>query len=383
MSFLLDPDVVFLNHGSFGATPRPVFETYQHWQRRIELQPVKFLQRELPDLSESARETLANFVGADPADLVFVPNPTFAVNTIARSLRLTADDEVLTTNHEYGACLFAWRFMSQRRGYRLVEQPIDLPVASRESLIEQFWQGVTPRTRVIFVSHITSPTALTLPVEEICRRARDAGILTVVDGAHVPGQINVNVTDLDADFYTGACHKWLCAPKGSSFLHARRDRQHLIEPLVVGWGWGEERKFSIGSDFLDYHYWLGTNDLSAYLSVPAAIKYQQDNNWPEVRERCHKLVRQALSRAAELTQRPPLYTPEFHHQMGLIELPPVADLAEFKARLYDEYRIEIPTIAWQKRQFLRISVQGYNTQADIDALIDALIEMLPQAAKSL
>jgi isopenicillin-N epimerase len=332
---------------------------------------------------QSARAALGEFVGADPTDLVFVPNPTFAVNTIARSLRLKADDEVLTTNHEYGACLFAWRFMSQKRGYRLVEQRISLPVSSRESLIDQFWQGVSPRTRVIFLSHITSPTALTMPVEEICRRARDVRILTVIDGAHVPGQINLNITELDADFYTGACHKWLCAPKGSSFFHARRDRQQLIEPLVVGWGWGDEKTVSIGSDFLNYHQWLGTIDFAAYLSVPAAIQYQSDNNWPEVQVRCHKLARSAVERAAEITHRPPLYPAEFHRQMGLIELPPVDDLDSFKSRLYDDYRIEIPTIAWQERQFLRVSVQAYNTQADIDALIDALGEMLPQAAKSL
>ncbi len=378
MTFLLDPDIVFLNHGSFGATPRPVFEAYQEWQRRLEWQPVKFLQRDLPDLLQAARETLADFLGADPADIVYVPNPTFAVNTIARSLPLTLDDEVLTTNHEYGACLFAWRFMSQKHGFRLVEQPISLPATSAESIVEQFWRGVSPHTRVIFVSHITSPTALTLPVAEICQRARAAGIVTVIDGAHVPGQMDLKLNRLDADFYTGACHKWLCAPKGSSFLHARRDRQHLIEPLVVGWGWGDERKISVGSDFLDYHQWLGSNDLSAYLSVPAAIAYQQENDWSAVQRCCHKLARAAVERAAAITHRPPPYPAELHRQMGLIELPRVDDLTGFKSQLYDRYRIEIPTVAWQNRQFLRVSVQAYNKREDIDALMAALAEMLPR-----
>ena len=218
MEFLLDPDVVFLNHGSFGACPREVHDEYQRIQRRLELQPVRFIERELPRLLAAARETLARFIGADDDEVVFVTNPTFAVNEIVRSLVLHADDEVLVSDQEYGACRNAWRYMSQQRGFSVVEQSIRLPVTSDEEIIECFWSGVTDNTKVIFLSHITSPTALTIPVAEICRRARMRGIITVIDGAHAPGQIEVNMKAIGADFYTGTCHKWLCAPKGAGFI---------------------------------------------------------------------------------------------------------------------------------------------------------------------
>ena len=213
MEFLLDPDVVFLNHGSFGACPREVFEEYQHWQRRLEAQPVRFLQRELPELLANARARLADFVGADADEVVFVPNPTFAVNELARCLPLHGDDEVLLSDQEYGACLRAWQFMQAKGRLRVVQQPIRLPLSSVENTVEEFWRGVTPKTRVIFLSQITSPTALTLPVDAICRRAREANILTIIDGAHGPGQVDIDLHAMQADFYVATCHKWLCAHK--------------------------------------------------------------------------------------------------------------------------------------------------------------------------
>ena len=207
--FLLDPDVVFLNHGSFGATPRPVFEAYQAWQRRLERQPVLLLGREVETHLAEARHTLATYLQADGDDLVYVPNATFGVNLVARSLDLGAGDEVLTTDHEYGACDRVWRFLGQKRGFRYVQQHIPLPTSSPEEIVAHFWQGVTPNTKLIYLSHITSSTALRLPVEAICQRAREAGILTLIDGAHAPGQIPLNLTEIGADFYTGNCHKWL------------------------------------------------------------------------------------------------------------------------------------------------------------------------------
>ena len=387
--FQLDPDVIFLNHGSFGAAPLPVFEAYQAWQRRLERQPVKFLGRDLPELLQTARQVLADYVGAGRDDLVFVPNATFGVNVVARSLPLGPGDELLTTNHEYGACRRVWQFLSRKRGFDLVERPL-APVGGNRSAVngeqlsdanevtEHFWQGVTPRTKVIYISHITSPTAVTLPIADICARARAAGILTVVDGAHAPGQIPLDMAAIGADFYTGNCHKWLCAPKGSAFLYARPERQHLIEPLVVGWGWGTERAFSFGSDFLDYLQWLGTHDPSAYLSVPAAIEFQAAHGWAAVRKRCHALAREALLRIGEMTGLPPLYPPDsgFFQQMAAIPLPPQPDIHAFQTRLYEEYHIEIPGIAWHGRHFIRISVQGYNTQADVDTLVTAVGELL-------
>ena len=206
-SFLLDPDVIFLNHGSYGATPRPVFESYQNWQRRLERQPVLFLGRELPALMREARAALGEYLNATADDLVYIPNATHGINIVARSLRLGTGDEVLTTDHEYGACDYAWEFHCEKTRAQYIHQPTPLPVQSEEEIVEQFWRGVTPQTKVIYFSHITSSTALQLPVEEICRRARERNILTIIDAAHAPGQIPVDLQALGADIIFGNCHK--------------------------------------------------------------------------------------------------------------------------------------------------------------------------------
>jgi len=378
--FLLDPEVVFLNHGSFGATPRPVFEVYQNWQRKLEHQPVRFLARDLFPRLEQARQVLASRLNAGPNDLVYIPNATFGVNLVARSLNLQPRDEILTTNQEYGACDNAWEFICRKTGVSYIHQPIFLPVTSSPRIIEEFWKGVTPRTKMIFISHITSQTALQMPVEVICEMARERGILTLVDGAHVPGQIPLNLTEIGADFYVGNCHKWLMSPKGAGFLHTRPEHQEGLDPLVVGWGWGENSPFTSGSSYIDKLEWLGTKDPAAYLSVPAAIQFQKDHNWPQVRKRCHQLLRQTVQRACQITELPSVYPlgEDFYHQMAVIPLPSIEDLAGFKETLYQQYKIEIPTIEWQGRQFLRISVQGYNTEEDLEIFLGALEELLPQ-----
>lgn len=377
--FLLAPDIVFLNHGSFGATPRPVFEVYQAWQKRLERQPVQFLVKELPDHLAEARGVLGALINADAADLVFIPNATFGLNIVARSLNLEPGDEVLATNHEYGACSNVWQFMSGKNGFRYVQQAIPLPLATQEEIVERFWQGVSPQTKVIFISHITSPTAVRFPVERICARAREAGILTIVDGAHTLGQIALDLQFIGADFYLSNGHKWLCSPKGSAFLFTRRERQHLIEPLVVGWGWGSDRTLSFGSDYLDYLQWLGTNDLSAYLTVPPAIRFQEEHNWIAVREQCHDLLLEAIERICRLTGLETVYpSTDCFQQMAIAALPPIEDLEAMKDELYDAYRVEIPLIDWNGRHFIRISVQGYNSRRDIDALLTALENLLPR-----
>jgi isopenicillin-N epimerase len=377
--YLLDPDVIFLNHGSFGATPRPVFAACQRWERELEREPVRFIERELPGLMQAAREALGAYVGAGSEDLVFVPNATFGANVVARSLALGPGDEVLMTDHEYGACENVWAFLSRKRGFTVVRQHVDLPAEAAEPMIDGLWHGVTERTRVIFCSQITSPTAITLPVEELCARARAAGILTVIDGAHAPGQIPLQLAASGPDFYFANAHKWLSAPKGAAFLYARRDRQALIEPLVVGWGWGEHRQKTVGSDFLDAFEWLGTNDLAAYLAVPAAIRFQQENQWEVISGQCHALLREAIERITALTALPDVYGHHRrYHQMAVAELPHMDDLPAFKNALYDAFCVQVPCTQWNRRQFIRISIQAYNTLEEVDALLDALEQLLPR-----
>lgn len=378
-SFLLDPTIVFLNHGSYGATPQPVFEDYQNWQRRLERQPVLFLGRELPALMRQARLALGAYLHADADDLVYIPNATYGVNIIARSLELKPGDEILTTDHEYGACDYTWEFNCAKSGARYIHQTIPLPVRSEEEIVEHLWQGVTPQTKAIYLSHITSSTALRLPVETICRRARAAGLLTVIDAAHSPGQIPVDLEALGADIVFGNCHKWMLAPKGSAFLYVRREVQNLIQPLVVSWGSNPTPEIETGSRFVDILQWTGTKDPTAALSVPTAIQFMDQHEWETVRCECHQLLRQAIERICDMTGLPPLYAldSDFYSQMAIAPLPP-SNLTTLKYRLYDEFKIEIPLTEWQEQQFLRISVQGYNTQDDIDALVDALKQLLPQ-----
>ncbi|PQO28889.1 aminotransferase class V-fold PLP-dependent enzyme [Blastopirellula marina] len=371
--FLLDPDVIFLNHGSFGACPKQVFGEYQKWQRELERQPVRFLQRELPGLLSDARRQVAEYLGANPTELVFVPNPTFAANTIARCLPLGPGDEVLVSDQEYGACRFAFQFAGKEKGFRVVEQAIPLPVESNEAIVEAFWQGVTENTKLIFLSHITSTTALTLPVKQICQRAREAGILTMIDGAHAPGQIAVDLHDIGADFYTATCHKWMCAPKGSGIFYVREDKQSMIEPLVVGWGWGPEKTFHRENEFLEHHEWLGTYDPSAYLAVPAAIAWQNEFVTDAVRQRSRDLARSAVELAAQIDGIERVHPDSFSFQMGLIDVTAKQVEADvLKSWLYEAYQIEVPVIRWQNRTFIRVSAHAYTTQQHIEVLIQAL-----------
>ncbi len=373
--FLLDPDVIFLNHGSFGACPKSVFEEYQRWQRELEKQPVEFLGRRFADLMLAARSALGGYLGAAADDLVYVTNATVGLNIVARSLDLRPGDEVLTTDHEYGALDRTWRFLCAKRGATYIRQPVPVPISTADEVVEAVWSGVTDRTRVLFISHITSPTAIIFPIKPLIDRARARDIITIIDGAHAPGQIELNLRELGADFYSGNLHKWLMSPKGSAFLYARQGMQHLVEPLVVSWGWEAEKPGS--SKFVDEQEWTGTRDIAAFLSVPAAIQFQRDHDWPRVRQDCHELVRYARQQASALTGLPPLTPdePSWFAQMSALPLPP-CDFDQLKRRLYDEFKIEIPVTNWNGRQFLRISIQGYNTRADVDALTSAVRTML-------
>jgi isopenicillin-N epimerase len=372
--FLLDRSVTFLNHGSFGATPKPVFKEYQRWQRELENQPVEFLGRRFAGLMAESRVALGEYLGAQANNLIYTQNVTISLNIVARSLDLGVGDEVLTSDHEYGAMDRTWHFLSKERGFAYINQRASL--TSKEAFIDSFWSGVTPRTRVIFLSHITSPTALIFPVEEIIKRARAAGIITIIDGAHVAGQLPLHLDSLGADFYGGNLHKWLCAPKGAGFLYARPEVQRMLKPLVVSWGY--ESETPSGSNFVDYHEWWGTRDISAFLSVPVAIKFQKEHDWDKVRIACHELVKDAQKRICDLTSLAPLHSSaeDWFAQVATAPLPSDTDLAVLKSRLYDEYRVEIPLVAWNDKKLIRISIQGYNTKKDVDRLLFALSKLL-------
>jgi isopenicillin-N epimerase len=350
-----------------------VFDEYRRWQRELEQNPVELLGRRLPGLLAEVRARLAAAVGADPDDLVLVPNATSALNVVARSLRLERGDEVLATDHEYGAADLLWGHVCERAGSRYVRRRVPVPVGSRDEVVDAIWSGVTDRTRVLFLSHVSSATALVFPLAELCRRARAAGILTVVDGAHGPGQVPLDLSSLGADAYAGTCHKWLCAPKGAGFLWVRPELHEQVDSLVVGWGWAEE-----GASFVVRNEGQGTRDPAAYLAVPAALDFLTAHGWDAVRSRCHELASGARRALAELTGLAPLQpdSSEWFAQMVTAALPDECDAEALGLRLAREHGIEVYARAWNGRPVIRVSVQGYNTSADVRRLLATLPALL-------
>jgi isopenicillin-N epimerase len=360
--FLLDPDVVFLNHGSFGACPRPVFETYQDWQLTLERDPVDFIVRRLPGLLAEARAALAAYVGASPDDLTFVQNAGTGVNIAAGSIDLQPGDEVLATGLEYGACDFAWESICRAAGARYVRAEMPFPVGDVADLL---FAQKTERTRVVYASHITSETGIRLPIEEIVARGRAEGLITVVDGAHAPAHVPLDLTELGADFYAGNCHKWLCGPKGSGFLHVRPEHQARVDGAIVSWGHREPATFISRTEE------QGTRDESAYLSVPAAIAFQAERDWDAVRIRCVELCRAARRDLCAVLGTEPIAPEEMVLQMASVRIPDDVDGAKLGRTLWEEHRIEIPLMRPQL-DLLRISVAAYTTREDVDRLLDAL-----------
>ncbi len=365
--FLLDPAVAFLNHGSFGACPRPVFESYQAHQRDLEWEPIDFLDRRLPDLLAAARTELARYLNAPPADLAFVTNATVGVNLAARSLELRPGDEVLTTDLEYGACDLAWEWLCRRTGAEYVRAPIPLPLATGSELVEALFAHATERTRVLYLSHVTSSTALVLPVAEIVARARELGLVTIVDGAHAPAHVPVDIAALGADFTSGNTHKWLMAPKGAGFLHVRPEHQERVDAAIVSWGYAEGRGFQERIEM------QGTRDPAAWLAVPAAIRYQAERDWDAVRERCRALTREARVELVDLLDTEPLAPEDMLGQMASARLPH-PDLG-LRDRLFANHRVEIP-VAGPNHDLLRISIAAYTTREEIDRLLAALAREL-------
>lgn len=381
--FLLDPEITFLNHGSYGACPAPVFAEYQRWQRQLECQPVAFLDptRGLSAQLRAGRQALAAEHGADEQDLVAVTNATQGLNIVAASLDLRMGDEILTTDHEYGALEKTWAHICQKTGAKVVTIKVPLPMTSELAYTETLLAGFTTRTRVLFLSHITSATALLFPIESAVATARARGIFTVIDGAHTPGHIPLNLNALGADFYAGNCHKWLMAPKGSAFLHVRPELQHLVQPGVISHGWSldPDANGAFGnSRFIDMLEMQGTRDPAAFLTVPAALEFRAQHNWPGVARACRDLVQDTARHIRALTGLPALSTPEFCAPQMVAMPVPKCDPKRLQQALMQHYSIEIPCFNWQDHTIVRVSAQGYNTQKDMDRLVMALTKLLPE-----
>lgn len=372
--FLLRPDITYLNFGSFGACPKPVFKQYQQFQLELEQEPVQFITNTGLQYVKNAREALGNYLDADADDLVFVTNPSYAVNIIAKSFSLGAGDEVLTTEWEYGACDRTWQYYCDKAGARYIKQPIRLPLQDQDDFVEQFLKGVTKRTKLIFLSHITSSTAIRFPIEKLVAEAKKLGIMTFVDGAHAPAQVPLSLRSLGVDIYTGACHKWMMTPKGSSFLYVRKEHQPLFDPLIISWGYKADKPSH--SLFLDYHQQQGTRDFSAFCTIPAAIEFMKTHNWDEVAAQCRKLVLGNAMRFCNLLNAEPLLPLDDFFVRQMFSIPVrTQDPELLKTRLYDEHRIQIPVMRHGDRVFIRYSIQAFNQPEDLDRLEEALKEL--------
>jgi len=378
----LDPAVAFLNHGSYGACPREVLRHQADLRAEMEAEPVRFLGRDLDDRLDAARAALGAFVGADPDDLAFVSNATGGVNAVLRSLRLAPGDELLTTDHAYQACRNTLDFVAERSGARVVTVTLPFPVASGQAIVDTVLAGVTPRTRLALLDHITSPTALILPIGPLVAALAARGIESVVDGAHAPGMVPLDLRALGAAYYSGNCHKWLCTPKGSAFLFVRRDRQADIHPLTISHGAVGERpgrtRFRLEFD------WMGTQDPTAWLSVPKAIEYLGGlvpGGWPALMARNRAVALEARRLLCAAVGTEPACPDEMIGTLASVILPdgPATETGwrvpdPLKARLFDGHRIEVPIFRWPAppRRLVRISAQLYNHREQYVRLADVL-----------
>ena len=382
----LDSRVTFLNHGSFGACPTQVLEEQSRLRARLEAEPVRFLQRELEPLLDKAREALAGFLDADADDVAFVPNATAGVNTVLRSLRFAPKDELLTTDHEYNASKNVLDFVAERWEARVVVAKLPWPPRSSQDVVDTLLSHVSARTRLLLIDHVTSPTAQVMPVAELVRRMRARGVETLVDGAHGPGMLPLSLRELGAAYYTGNCHKWLCAPKGAAFLHVRRDLQAAIRPLSISHGYNSRR--TDRSQFrLDFD-WTGTHDPTPFLCVPKALEVigrLLPGGWRSVMASNRE---KALAARAFLCERlgvEPHGPEDMVGAMATVSLPdgfpprpPALGLDPLQDQLLLEHGIEVPVISWPQppQRHLRVSAQLYNTHAEYQRLAEALEALL-------
>lgn len=370
--FLLNSDEIYLNHGSFGACPRDIMDRYFNIQLELEKQPIDFLDNNIKDSLKNARITLSDYIDCNNEDLVFFPNPSTALNMVIKSLEINNNDEILTTTHEYGALVKTWKFICNKKSAKYIEFNPSLPINSKEEFLVNFFNKITDKTKIIFISHITSPTALIFPVKEICKEARKRGIISIVDGAHAPAHINFSIRSIDPDIYVGACHKWMLSPKGSSFLYARKSIQNNLKPLVISWGWESDPIYE--TPFLDNNQWQGTNDISQYLIITDVINFLKENKWREVSDQCKKINIQSRAKLLSLFNEKLICInhEEWIGQMSSIILPDcdTSDLYQF----LKSKNIEVPIILWNGYCILRISIQAYNSINEIDILINHLKE---------
>ncbi len=388
-SWRLDGGIAYLNHGSFGACPLPVLEAQRAWQDRMEADPVRFLWRELPALLDATRAELAAFLGADPAGLVFVPNATTGVSTVLASLDLRPGDELLATDHEYNATLNALRRTSEAAGARVTVARIPFPVGSGQEAVEAILAAVTPRTRLVLLSHVTSPTALVLPVHDIVDELAARGIDVLVDGAHAPGQVPVGLDRLGAAWYTGNAHKWLCAPKGAAFLWARADRRDQLRPLVTSHG-ANDPDPTRGRLHREFD-WTGTDDPSALLAIPTALGFVgglHPDGWPGVMAAGRQRAVELRDRLVRVLGAEP---PAPDEMVGAMTSVPVSRLLGSDRAFVDGLRVDIrdedgvevaltdwPVAAAREaadrpvQWLVRASAAPYVTDADVERLLAAI-----------
>ena len=381
--WLLDPTVTFLNHGSFGATPRAVLAVQSALREEMEREPVRFLAHEIEPRLDAARAVLADFLGASPDDLAFVPNATAGVNAVLRSLDLDEHDQLLVTTHEYNASRNALDFVGALNGAKVVAVDVPFPIDSPDTVVERVLAKITDRTRLLLIDHVTSQTALIFPIERIIAELRARGIDTLVDGAHAPGMLPLDLRALDVAFYAGNLHKWVCAPKGAAFLYVHPNRRYEVRPAVISHGANAERR-----DRSRFHLefdWTGTFDPTAWLSVPAALQFMEslvEGGWPEVMRRNREL---ALRARDLLCERWGLDHPAPDEMLGSMAALPLPDATKppspfgdaLHDELFDRYRIEVPVQSWPQwpQRVLRVSAQLYNELDEYGRLAEAVASL--------
>jgi len=384
--WLLDPSFIYLNHGSFGATPKVVLAKQHEFRHRMELEPVRFLVREIEPLLDKVRADLASLIGAAPDDLAFVPNATSGVNAVLRSLEFSSSDELLVTNHEYNACRNIIDYVASHSGARVEVIEIPFPLRSQDEVIDRVMSRVTGATRLLLIDHITSQTAMIMPVARIVAELNARGIDTLIDGAHVAGQIPVDIRAIGPAYYTGNLHKWVCAPKGAAFLYVRSDRREGIHPLVISHGLNSTR-----TDRSRFHLefdWPGTLDPTAWLAAGEALRFIPslvEGGWPEVMRRNHDLALRARDILCAALHIDPPAPDRLLGSMAAFPIPDgkPGDVASvfgdpLQDALFDQFQIEVPVMPWPSppKRVLRVSAQLYNNEDEYVKLAEALSLLL-------